>query len=235
MDFDVRDTRNSNWLWMRRELLREHGDELGVYGIAVYAALASFVDASNTAYPSVQSIADMVDCSTNKVRESINQLCQLGWLGYEERHVESGRQTSHLFYLLEAPINQGASRDEEGTLHSMKGDPSRDEDEVERKEVSSNNSAGAWEEESVQAYEETFPRRLKQSQAEKVAHKVDDMDLWRAVLEWWNMNGYRAKSVGRILNKYRQTDGPDDLYQNHRNGHTDQVDSRPDDIRSEIR
>jgi len=230
MEFDVRDTRNSNWLWMRRELLREHGNELGVYGVAVYAALASFADSSNTAYPSIQSIADMVNCSTNKVRESIRQLCKLAWIGYEKRHKESGRQTSHMFYLLECPIDGEGSRDEGGTPHSMKGDPSRDEDEVERKEVSHSSSAGARDSDAVRAYEDVFPRQLKPRQAEEVHAKVDDIDLWRAVLKWWNMNGYRVKSVGRMLNKYRQTDSEADLYQTRGDGapsQSDHVYSKP--------
>lgn len=241
MNFDVRDTRNSNWLWMRRELLREHGDKLGVYGVAVYAALASFADESNTAYPSIQSISDMVDCSPNKVRESIRNLCRLGWLGYQERQEESGRQTSHLFYLLECPVDGDPSQHEGGTPHSMKGDPSRDEDEVERKEVSSSNSAGARKEKpkAVQIYEDIFPRQLRERQAEKVADKVDDMDLWRAVLDWWSMNGHRAKSVGRMLNKYRQTDTKDDLYRDRPAGDgapsEPEVHTVPDDPRTVIR
>jgi biotin operon repressor len=218
MKFDVRDTRNSNWLWMRRELVREHGDELGVYGIAVYTALASFADDSSTAYPSIQSVADMVDCSPNKVRDSIRALRDLGWIGYVQRQEESGRQTSHIFYLLGCPVEEDSvegdpSRDEEGTPHDMKGDPSRDEDEVERKEVD-NTTAGAREGKTpLDAYHEEFPDyRPNARQKEEVQARVDDLDVWREVLKWWRLNGYSAKSIGRMLDKYRQTDSPEDLY-----------------------
>jgi DNA-binding transcriptional MocR family regulator len=103
MRFDVRDTRNKNWLWIRRELLRKHGDELGAHGIAVYAALASYAGRDNTAYPSMQSMADLIDCSRRTVQRSIKTLHDLGWVGYEQQHKEDGGQTSHLFYLLECP------------------------------------------------------------------------------------------------------------------------------------
>jgi DNA-binding transcriptional MerR regulator len=45
-----------------------------------------------------------------------------------------------------------------------------------------------------------------------VQARVDDLDLWRAVLKWWRLNGYTARSIGRMLDKYRQTDSPEDLY-----------------------
>ena len=213
-NFDVRDTRNRNWLWMRRELLREHGDRLGVYGIAVYAALASFADESNTAYPSIQSVADMIGCSTNKVRESINQLCQLGWIGYEEQHTDSGRQTSHLFYLLKAPVNGEGSQREGGTLHSMKGDPSRDEDEVETKEVEHKKSAHAHEEE-LPPHAPTLDRvveygtgqvGLSEEECEKFFNHyaaVDFMDGQQRKLNWkfkmanWKRNQGRFSHNGK--------------------------------------
>jgi len=214
MEFDVRDTRNSNWLWMRRELVREDGDELGAYGIAVYATLASYADESNTAYPSLGSVADMIGCSRRQVQREIKTLKSLGWIGYEKRSEDSGGYTSHLFYLLECPYD---SQSDGGVTDSLPPSDSQSH-KVERKEVSHSNSAGARDSDAVQAYEDVFPRQLKPNQAEEVHENVDDIDLWRAVLKWWNMNGYRAKSVGRMLNKYRQTDGEADLYQTRGDG-----------------
>lgn len=193
---------------MRRELLRRDGDELGPYGIAVYAALASYADENSTAYPSLSSIGDMIGSSRRQVRREIKKLNRLGWIGYEERQKEGQGDTSHLFYLLSCPYDS----ESDGCAHSPTGSDSVSDHEVDKEEVSSNNSAGARGDEAVTAYEEVFPRRLSSIQAKQVAQKVDDVELWRRVLTWWEMNGHRAKSVGRMLNKYRQTDSAEDLY-----------------------
>jgi len=70
----------------------------------------------------------------------------------------------------------------------------------------------------VQAYQDVFPRRPNHIQAEQIATKVDDLDLWRAVMRWWAANGHRAKSVGKMLNKYRQTDNAETYTETHRAG-----------------
>lgn len=105
--FDLRDTRNRNWLWARRELVRAHGEELGPYGVAVYVALASFADTETQSQsnPSISTVAEMLGCSTTKVREGIRSLYRLGWIDYQERFRDDGSQTSHVFFLLECPVD----------------------------------------------------------------------------------------------------------------------------------
>lgn len=235
MRFDVRDTRNKNWLWMRRELVREHGDELGMRGVAVYAALASFADESNTAYPSLSTVANMLDISRTTVQKAIKQLRSLGWIAYKNRTDESGADTSHLFLLLECPC----PADDHGGGQQVTTGWSDTDHKVEGSEVSSSNSAGVRENDAVQAYQDVFPRRPNHVQAEQIATKVDDLDLWRAVMRWWATNGHRAKSVGKMLNKYRQTDNAEDLYRDAPSGDgasgDPEIASKPDDPRSQIR
>jgi len=146
MRFDVRDTRNKNWLWIRRELLRKHGDELGAHGIAVYAALASYAGQDNTAYPSMQSMADLIDCSRRTVQRSIKTLHDLGWVGYEQQHKEDGGQTSHLFYLLECPCeSESPPRDTDSHPPVQESHPPCDTDahEVETNEVEPQEEEGS--------------------------------------------------------------------------------------------
>lgn len=142
MDFDVRDTRNQNWLWMRRELLRQHGDEIGMRGVAVYAALASFADSSNTAYPSLSTIAEMLDISRPTVRKAIQDLHRLDWIGYQERSKDDGADTSHMFYLLEAPVENSLGG---GGNSVSTGSQADFHHEVERNEVEQKTGAGAGE------------------------------------------------------------------------------------------
>lgn len=223
MKFDVRDTRNKNWMWMRRELIREDGDELGAYGIAVYSALASYADDSSTAYPSLSSIAEMIDCSRRQVQREIKKLHRLDWIAYEERQDDKGGDTSHLFYLLECPHD---SQSHGGATDSHTGCDSQSH-KVERKEVSSNNSArDAVEDDPVTVYRDFFEYQLNNIQKKQIRERVDDLDLWRAVLQWWSMNGHRNRSVGRMLNKYGQVNSPDELYRDS-SGDGHQGDAQP--------
>jgi biotin operon repressor len=141
MDRELRDIDNGDFLWMRRNLLREHGDELGVYGIAVYAALASYAGGKGEeyAFPSISTLADLLECSENKVRETIHDLRRLGWIAVEKQETDDGRRMKNRYYFLADPTDpaqhEGAPSRDEGTgVHDMKGEGSRDEGEVKRKE-----------------------------------------------------------------------------------------------------
>ena len=110
MSTQVRDTRNENWMWARRELIREHGDKLGPYGIAVYMAIASCADVkAQTARPSYKYIADMIGASRRKVIDAAKTLRELGWIEVRERNDEK-TQKSNTYVLLPAPI-EGSAQD----------------------------------------------------------------------------------------------------------------------------
>lgn len=58
---------------------------------------------------------------------------------------------------------------------------------------------------AVEAHQEIFPAvSLGQIQREKIASTVDDLDLWRDVLEWWALQDHRARSIARQLKKFRE-------------------------------
>jgi len=68
---------------------------------------------------------------------------------------------------------------------------------------------------AVEAHQEFFPAvTLRQMQREKIATTVDDLDLWRQVLEEWALNNHRGRSIGRQIQKYhedqRDANRPDD-------------------------
>ena len=100
--------------------------------------------------------------------------------------------------------------------HGQKQDSAHGKGPIYRQEnkESNNTIAGARGEETpLGAYHEEFPDyRPNVRQKEEIQARVDDLDLWREVLKWWSLNGYTAKSIGRMLDKYRQTDSPEDLY-----------------------
>lgn len=151
-------------------------------------------------------------------------------------------------WLLEDPSEKPSSENTRSNLGNQKNDLGNSEkqapahnapaqlkttEKTTRKEDSSSNSARAREsDDPVEVYENIFPRRMRSLQREEVRSKVDDLDLWFAVVKWWAMNGYQAKSVGRILNKYKQTDSEEDLYDYGDSGDEDSM--SPEDAWDEV-
>ncbi|HML21835.1 MAG TPA: DUF4326 domain-containing protein [Aggregatilinea sp.] len=113
--FEVRDTRRGGWFWADADLIRRDGPELGVYGVAVYAALCTFAGHDQTAVPSIPKLAAMLSCSEGAVRTALKKLEQLGWIRKEERRQqrEDGvwTQLSNLYHLLSKPPDQPAIAD----------------------------------------------------------------------------------------------------------------------------
>ena len=211
MDFDVRDTRNKNWLWMRREMLRRDGHELGAYGVAVYAAIASFAGQEQTARPSLSTVAEMLDCSRKTVKRRLNQLCELGWIAYQPREREDGSKTSHRFHLLQCPYESQSTPPDSatgGVPSELREGPDSDTGgtEVEGNEVEPSGEgkcAPAREEHpAVAVYHEVMPRRASNFQQDKIAQTVDDVDRWRDVVEEWRLADYNPGNLRGMLDVY---------------------------------
>jgi hypothetical protein len=83
-------------------LFDKHGADLGVYGLAVFMALARFAGQDKACFPAIKTVAKSIGCSENKVRDSIKMLVDLGWLVVTERHNQKG-QTSNLYTLRGSP------------------------------------------------------------------------------------------------------------------------------------
>lgn len=117
----VRDHRQPGWFWASNEMIDQAGAELGPYGIAVYMALARWAGKDGTCYPSIATIAKKLGCSSNKVRESLKNLTEAGWIKIEKR-TDGKRHQSNLYILLPPPQDEeGASQDEEGTSQDEVG------------------------------------------------------------------------------------------------------------------
>jgi len=58
---------------------------------------------------------------------------------------------------------------------------------------------------AVEAHREAFPAVSRsRKQREQIVRYVDDIEVWRQVLEWWVMNGYRSRSIGRQIQRYHE-------------------------------
>lgn len=91
----VRDIRRG-FYWIRNHFIGEISRELGVYGIAVYNVLTRMAGQEQKCYPTLKTISELINCSEDKVSESVKALVEHGII-----KVEYGFRNKLLFTLLE--------------------------------------------------------------------------------------------------------------------------------------
>jgi hypothetical protein len=208
-------------------------DQDGVTRRWVYKSLSDWQD-------------EMSFWSESTIKRTLRSLKDEGLIFAEQKRLDEGDPT--VWYSINYDALSPSGQDDKKGEVKMNNSSGQDEHprvrgtaraRTENTTENNSNSAGVRENDAVQAYQDVFPRRPNHVQAEQIATKVDDLDLWRAVMRWWATNGHRAKSVGKMLNKYRQTDTPEDLYRDAPSGDgapgTAETASKPDDPRTEIR
>lgn len=97
----VKDQRLDHWYKVDNALLLEYGSIIGVYGIAVYSVLAMHANQENEAYPSYQTIADMIGCSRRKVIQTMELLESLNIIRGEGRFDTKGSPMSNVWVLVD--------------------------------------------------------------------------------------------------------------------------------------
>ena len=55
--FIIRDLRNGDWYWIHREVYKNYVEKIGVIGLALYNAYASYSNGEGIAYPSYQTLS----------------------------------------------------------------------------------------------------------------------------------------------------------------------------------
>jgi hypothetical protein len=98
----VRDLRE-NYARFDNQILDRHGDDLGVYGLAVYMVLCRYASSDGEAFPSHRAAAEMIGCSPGKVKDALADLKLLGWVDVRPRYRSDGSQTSNVYVLLPPP------------------------------------------------------------------------------------------------------------------------------------
>jgi len=90
----IRDNREPGWFWSPNELLDIYGPIIGVYGIAVYMALARRADnTSQKTWPGLRSMAKTLGTGRRQVREAIEKLEAAGVITVERRPRQTHRYT----------------------------------------------------------------------------------------------------------------------------------------------
>lgn len=88
------------WFWIDNQLLDRFGPRLGVYGLAVYTALARCANRERECHPSYQRIADAIGCSRRQVIREMARLESLGLVTKIERTTARGDAGANGYRLL---------------------------------------------------------------------------------------------------------------------------------------
>ena len=70
----VRENASGTWFWVNKSIIKEHGNIIGPYGIAVYNALCLYANVKGSCFPSVKTICKKINVSKSKVHKSLKQL-----------------------------------------------------------------------------------------------------------------------------------------------------------------
>ncbi len=96
--FEVRDTRNGDWVWVYKSVVSDphltHAD------VRVYSALASFDSKNHEIFPSYDTLSELANVSRRKTLESIKNLVLVEYISVEKG---GGRKISNQYILLKKP------------------------------------------------------------------------------------------------------------------------------------
>ncbi len=99
----VRTLPSGGWFWLDNSLLDRYGPQLGVYGLAVYLALARCADRQQECRPSYQAVARAVGCSRRQVIREMRRLESLGLVEKIYRDSDWGDPATNGYRLLPMP------------------------------------------------------------------------------------------------------------------------------------
>lgn len=105
------DRREPGFYIVDNEIIEDFGTRLGVYGIAVYNVLLKFSNANGeNAFPSYQTIADLLGISRPKAIEGVKLLQECGLVEKTARKSSSGDPTTNVYTLLDVKKTKGGGK-----------------------------------------------------------------------------------------------------------------------------
>jgi len=95
---NIRDSRNGNWYWINRRIYTEYSRKIGVIGLAIYNAYASYANRYGESYPSQKLLSETLGISIPCIIK-YNKILEKNGLVRIERRKEEGK--ANTVYLLE--------------------------------------------------------------------------------------------------------------------------------------
>lgn len=167
----------------------------------------------------VQHLINCRNAGRHKIKRVLSELEEAGYLIRHRTQDDEGKfQWESVIF--ETPREEGQSiprKSVDGSSvdgSSVDGQPGDiTKTEVNKEGINKNGEstpARGEDNKAVEMYHETFPRRANNIQQDLIEQTVDDLDVWGQVLEYWRGNGYRGKSVRKMLDKYEEDTGQAD-------------------------
>jgi len=83
---EIRSTKKGNWYWIDKKILHQYGRRLKPSGIAVYNALASFVNSeTQSCFPTQKTMAELIGVSRRTIIRKIKLLKELVLIRVEKK------------------------------------------------------------------------------------------------------------------------------------------------------
>lgn len=99
MSDQAKDIRRPPFYWIDNTIYEKYAALIGVYGLAVYNALAYYANRDGECFPAVLTIAKHLNCSDRMVQKTLHLLREHGLITIEDRIID-GKQTSNLYTLV---------------------------------------------------------------------------------------------------------------------------------------
>lgn len=107
---EIRDRRKPGWFRIDDELIEVYGPEIGVHGIAVYAAICKHADKTETSHPGLRLLCEKLKIGRKKLLDTLALLKRVGLI-----EIESGDRVSvNVYTLLDVP--KGGSNENQGVV-----------------------------------------------------------------------------------------------------------------------
>ncbi|MBI4128626.1 MAG: helix-turn-helix domain-containing protein [Parcubacteria group bacterium] len=114
-NFEVRDTRNGDWIWAYKSLVSD--PHITPADKIAYEGLSAF-EGSRGIFPSYESLAKRCALSVRKVKQAIHVLCEIGYVAIESRGGGKGHTNTYL--LLKRPKGCIKCTDSNGAKNDRK-------------------------------------------------------------------------------------------------------------------
>lgn len=116
----IRDRRKPGWFRLDDEIIEDFGPEIGVHGIAVYAALCKHADKEENSHPGLRLLCEKLRIGRKKLLDTLAELERVGLI-----EIEPGdRKSVSVYTLLDVP-KKGSSEREGGSNENQGVVPDR--------------------------------------------------------------------------------------------------------------
>lgn len=204
----IRDQRDGNWYWISRSVYLNYAERIGVIGLAVYNAYASYAFQNQEVYPSQNTIAKKLGITKPTLIKYSKILAKYKLIRIEKKDGKS----NHVFLLdiLDLPVKE-VNRGGKGRLLPGVKDvyPNKNKlkknkkNKIVRKRIS-DHPLLKDKTPKKDFYTKSTDKLIKLLLAKKIITRIPNKKKWAKQIELLNKkDGAKKKEINRVLNWYK--------------------------------